>query len=50
MIHSDEFRVNIYSKGDFPRKSVNTHFRRFLSAIYIMELDKNTEGGDLVFE
>ena len=50
MIHSDEFWVNMYSKGDFQESHELAFPGRSLSAIYIMELDKDTEGGDLVFE
>lgn len=50
MIHSDEFWVNIYSKGDYQESHEHAFPGRSLSAIYIMELDKDAEGGELVFE
>lgn len=50
-VHSDEFWVNIYNKGDYQEAHDHSFPGRSLSAIYIMEApEDNDAGGELVFE
>jgi uncharacterized protein (TIGR02466 family) len=46
----DEYWANIYYNGHFQESHDHSFSGRSLSAIYILEVAENQEGGDLVFE